>query len=78
MQPVETLKCRRIALLGAPDRFSFRYFPRFDSSRSGHATRRDASFNAMRQPHQKLYFSFLPRNGAVSGPVEKSVGGWPS
>jgi hypothetical protein len=29
----------------------------------------------MRQPHQKLYFSFLPRNCAVSGPVEKGVGG---
>jgi hypothetical protein len=77
MQLVQALECRRIALLGAPDRFSFRYFPSFDSSRSGHATRRGASFNAMRRPHQKLYFSFLPRNCAVSVRVETGVGGWP-
>ena len=77
MQPVQAFKCRRITLLGAPDRFRFRYLPSFDSSSSGHATRQDASFNAMRLPLQKLYFPFLPRNCAVSGPVEKDAGGSP-
>jgi len=66
VQPVQAFECRRIALLGKPDRFRFRYLPSFDSSRSGHATRRDASFNAMRLPLQKLYFPFSPRNCVAS------------
>ena len=61
MQSVEAFKSRRIALLGEPDRFRFRQFASFDSSRSGHATRRDASFTAMRRPLPELYLLVLYR-----------------
>ncbi len=38
----------------------FRNLAGFGSSRSGHATRGDASVTAMRRPSQKLHFQVLP------------------
>jgi hypothetical protein len=70
VQLVQPFECRRITLLGAPDRFSFRHLSSFDSSRSGHATRRDASFNAMRRSLQKLYFLFRQHNTPALEPAE--------
>jgi hypothetical protein len=60
MQSVQAFKSRRIALLGEPDCIRFRQFARFGVSRSGHATRRDASHIAMRLPPQKLYLLVPP------------------
>jgi hypothetical protein len=67
MHQVQAFKRRRIALLRKPDRLGFRYFSRFGSSRSGHATRWDASLNAMRRLLQKLSLTFLPRNYTAPG-----------
>jgi hypothetical protein len=62
VQLIQSFERRRIASLGKPDRFRLRNLPTVGSSRSGHATRRDASFNAMRQPLWKLSLLFLRRN----------------
>lgn len=62
MQLVQSLKRRRIALLGKPNRLCLRQFPSFGSFRSGHATRRNASLSAMRRPPQKLYLQFVRHN----------------
>jgi hypothetical protein len=58
MELVQAFESSRIPLLGEPNRLGFRYFPSFGSSRSGHATRRDASLTAMRHPFWKLYSLF--------------------
>jgi hypothetical protein len=75
VQCVQPLESCAIALLGKPDRFSFRYVPGFGSSRSSHASRRDASFIAMRRPFQKLYSLFVPRNGPASARAVAGQGG---
>ena len=56
MQTIEPFEGRRISLLGEPNCFGFRHLPSFDTSRAGHATRRDAFVSAMRRPLQELYF----------------------
>jgi hypothetical protein len=58
MHLIQALERRRIALLGAPDQLRFRYLSSIGSSQSGHATRRDASFTAMRRSLQKLHSPF--------------------
>jgi len=72
VQLIQTFEGRRIALLGKPDRLGFRNVPTFGSSRSGHATRRDASFSAMRQPLWKLYNAFLPDNTLLPSQLQTS------
>jgi hypothetical protein len=61
-------------LLGEPDGFRLRQFPSFSSSRSGHATRRDASLIAMRRPLQKLYLLFFPVNPTANGREQGVLG----
>ena len=62
MQAIQALKRRRIALLGESNRVCLRQFTSFVSSRSVHATGRQASLAAMRRPPPELYLQFYLRN----------------
>src|SRR5215472_125877 len=64
VQTIQPLEGCSITLLRQPDGFRFRHLTGFGSSRSGHATRGDASVTAMRRPSWKLHSQVLPAYSA--------------